>query len=253
MNLRPVVGFAGKVPKQGNQTDECEDEVEVSPETGHFVVADGATEASYARQWARILVRAFPQIVGIRLDPDSFGTWLDACRREWATWAASLNTKPLPWFTQEKLSVGSFATLLGICFDLSTASEDSVIWRAVACGDSCLFIVSDDTILRLAFPVQEPEQFSLTPPLLSTTPVPPGDSLRILPGSVSQSDRMYLTTDALAHWFIESYRNFDRPWVPLDGIRAEEDLSSFVGDLRARQLIRNDDVALVRISFARHS
>ena len=76
MILRPVACFAGKVPKQGNRTEECEDEFEASPETGHFAVADGATEASYAQEWARILVKAFPQIDGTHLDPDRFATWL---------------------------------------------------------------------------------------------------------------------------------------------------------------------------------
>jgi hypothetical protein len=252
MILRPVICFSGKVPKQGNRSDECEDEVEARPETGHFAVADGATEASYAQQWARILVRAFPQIPGTHLDPSSFETWLDACRREWSTWTASLNSKSLPWFTQEKLSLGSFATFLGISFDFSTASEDSLIWRAVAYGDSCLFIVKDDTILREAFPIQEPDQFNLTPPLLGTAALPLGEWLRILPGSASQSDKMYLATDALAHWFIDSHRDFCKPWESLDTIRTEEDLGAFVSDLRATQRIRNDDVALVRIDFELH-
>jgi hypothetical protein len=249
MNLSPVVCFSGKIPKQGNRSDECEDEVEASLETRHFALADGATEASYAQRWARILVRAFPQIDSARLDAAGFELWLDACRREWSAWAASLNSKTLPWFTQEKLSLGSFATFLGLCFNFSTASEDSLVWRAVAYGDSCLFIVQDDTVLREAFPIQEPEQFSLTPPLLGTAAIPLGDWLRILSGSVSQLDKMYLATDALAHWFIESYRAFGKPWEYLDTLRTEDDLGAFVDGLRAAQSIRNDDVALIRIGF----
>lgn len=250
MSLSPVVCFSGKVPKQGNRFDECEDEVEASPGTAHFAVADGATEASYAQQWARILVRAFPQIDSASLDATSFELWLDTCRREWSAWVDSLNSKTLPWFTQEKLSLGSFATFLGLCFDFSTGSEDSLIWRAVAYGDSCLFIVQDDTGLREAFPIHEPDQFSLTPPLLGTASIPLGEWLRILSGSVSQLDKMYLATDALAHWFVESDRTFGKPWESLDTLRTEEDLGAFVDDLRAAHLIRNDDVALVRIGFA---
>jgi Protein phosphatase 2C len=250
MSLSPVVCFSGKVPKQGNRFDECEDEIQSSLETGHFAVADGATEASYAQQWARILVSAFRQIDSARLDTSSFELWLDTCRREWSAWADSLNGKTLPWFTQEKLSIGSFATFLGLCFDYTSASEDSLIWRAVAYGDSCLFVVQSDTVLREAFPIQEPDQFSLTPPLLGTGSTPVGERLRLLSGSVSQLDKMYLATDALAHWFVESYRAFAKPWESLDTLRTEDDLGAFVDGLRADHLIRNDDVALVRIVFA---
>lgn len=249
MTLRPVVCFAGRVAKNGNQRAECEDAVEVNLDTGHFAVADGATEASYSQQWADILVRAFPKIDSPQLDRRGFEAWLDGCQREWAVWAASLSSKSLPWFTQEKLNHGSFATFVGLCFQSIDLSEDSLIWHAVACGDSCLFVVQDDAVLRETFPIREPEEFNQTPPLLCTSGPPSEEWLRFLSGSGSSSDRMYLATDALAKWFIESYESLGKPWRQLDLIQTEDELGVFVGELRAANLIRNDDVALVRITF----
>lgn len=212
MTLHPVVCFAGKVAKNGNQPEECEDAVEASPGTGHFAVADGATEASYSQQWAETLVKTFPKIDSPQLERQSFEAWFDSRQREWAAWAASLSSKSLPWFTQEKLVHGSFATFVGLCIRRTDSAADSLVWNAVACGDSCLLVVQDDALLRESFPIRDTEEFNQTPPLLRTSGPLSEEWLRFLSGSVSSSDRMYLATDALAKWFIESYESLGKPW-----------------------------------------
>ena len=48
-------------PKSGNTASEYEDAYAVKPEALRFAVADGASETSFARQWAELLVEGFVQ------------------------------------------------------------------------------------------------------------------------------------------------------------------------------------------------
>jgi hypothetical protein len=249
MTLRPVVSFSASIPKRGNEPEECEDAFQYSPSTGHFAVADGASDASYSGTWARILVQSFPEFQPSSYDAVSFDAWLDQfCRPRWSLWQSSLTAKPLPWFTKEKLRLGSHATFLGLFLDLSSPCPDALLWRAVACGDSCLFIVQDDH-LRLAFPLQNPDSFDNVPPLVPTKSRPLGDHLRITSGSVSVRDRLYLVTDALAQWFLDADYRLQQPWQSLDVVDSGVDLEKFVASHRDDGAMRNDDVTLIRIEL----
>ena len=106
MAAHPVVRFAGKIPKLGNSPEECEDAFcSASP---RFAVADGASEACYSHVWASILVRSFCDLPGgSEWQGNEFSAWLDTCRLQWSAWQAALAEKELPWFTREKLRLGS--------------------------------------------------------------------------------------------------------------------------------------------------
>jgi Protein phosphatase 2C len=250
MTLRPVVRFGASAPKRGNLPGECEDAFQLSASTGHFAIADGASDASYSAEWARILVESFPDFLPPAFDSASFDTWLDdVCRPRWSLWEASLTAKPLPWFTKDKLLLGSHATFLGLAFDLTSPMPDALLWHAVACGDACLFIVQDER-LRLAFPLQDSASFDNTPALVPTNSRKLAEHLRITSGSVSSADRIYLTTDALARWFLEADEQLQCPWRLLDAVDTDADLEKLLARCRDDGTIRNDDVALIRIEAA---
>lgn len=247
MTLHPTVQFEGKVPKRGNSPDECEDQLALSPDRGVFAIADGASDAAYSKIWAQILVEAFCENDSAALDPSTFETWLEACRQKWKEWEKSLLLKDLPWFTREKLQQGSWSTFLGFRFHADSEWTDHVLWKAIAFGDSCLFVVQGDR-LALAFPLENVGDFDTTPPLLSTLPQPVGEHLRIRSGSVSWGHKIYLMTDALAKWFLDFYDQGGQPWGKLDVIVNESHLNALVCGLRDAGHMRNDDVALIRIS-----
>ena len=98
------------VQKRGNTAAEYEDAFASNGGTGgqwRWAIADGATEASFSRQWARGLVRAYCRGA---LRRDSFAGDLAVLREEWRrALARRQGTRPLPWYAQQKADLGAFA------------------------------------------------------------------------------------------------------------------------------------------------
>ena len=241
------------VAKAGNAPEEYEDAFECNPALARFAIADDASESSFAAQWAGILVRA------LSADPLSFDCigrgiehWLKPLQLEWEQ---GINWEQLPWFAEEKARAGAFSTLLGLCFDTSDSENTNTTtsgssWRAVAVGDSCLFQMRNDN-LTTAFPIKQPEDFGNRPVLLSTNDRSNRvvlDRLRLTAGIYELNDLFLLTTDALAHWFLEQCRQELKPWSELSAIREQVDFEKFITGLRQRGQIGNDDTTLISIT-----
>ena len=242
MSLRPVVRFAGRVPKHGNDLSECEDSFCVADTT--FAIADGASDGIYSHVWARILAESYCQQGQQLWNADTFSEWVNCRRRmEWDKWHAQVAAKELPWFAREKLRNGSFATFAGLTF----ATDLSGAWEACSYGDACLFIVRNDAILH-SFPVTSSEAFGNNPPLIATLTGVTPEHIQILSGRAEAGDRFYLVTDALAQWFLAESERDEKPWAAFDtGILTDDDLKSFVNDYRGQKLLKNDDVTLIAI------
>jgi hypothetical protein len=102
------------LPKAGNLCEDYEDahwpEGQIDREVGRFrcAVADGATETSFARLWAQMLVRAWGRG---HLGKRHFVTRIPVLQRQWL---AEVTASPLPWYAEEKLRSGAFAALVGL-------------------------------------------------------------------------------------------------------------------------------------------
>lgn len=235
-----MIRFAGTVPKRGHAPAECEDQWSAAAQ--RFAVADGATEASYSRVWARILTDAFCQA-------DANGTadtdaWLDAARAEWRRCADKISARELPWFTREALRTGSFASLVGLSFPLETTGG----WTAVSCGDACVFHVRDES-LAAAIPIGDSRAFTNSPPLVPSVEAIAADHFAFATGTAQPGDAFYLITDALAQWFLAEHEHAGQPWAILDTLTTPETFDAFVAEARASGALRNDDVALLSIAL----
>src|SRR6266568_755912 len=71
-------------PKAGNAADEYEDAYAVEPAALRYAVADGASETSFAKQWAELLVERF---VHEPPAPAELPGWLAPMQRAWAALA----------------------------------------------------------------------------------------------------------------------------------------------------------------------
>lgn len=242
MPLRPVVRFAGTVPKQGNDPCECEDSFCVADSS--FAVADGASDGIYSDVWARILANSYCRETPANWNSDAFSEWIARRPRiEWEEWQTEVSAKELPWFAREKLRNGSFATLAGVTF----APDLTGAWQACSYGDACLFVVRNDSLLH-SFPITSSESFGNNPPLIPTLTGVSTEYFQIINGCAEAGDRFYLTTDALAQWFLAEVERNEKPWVAFDtGILSDDDLKSFVNEYRGHKLLKNDDVALIAI------
>ena len=158
--------------------------------------------------------------------------------------------KPIQWYEEPGLDAGAFATMLGLCIDEANGGT----WEAIAIGDSCLFQIRNRELL-VRFPMDASGDFDNFPRLLSSLPQKNNEIDNIIRGIGGRwriHDRFYLATDALAQWFLREFEKGNEPWENLDEMgsqRKSESSEGWIVELRKQKLIRNDDVALLRINL----
>lgn len=217
--------------KAGHHEDEYEDASGYVFTAGNQLkaaIADGATESSYAKRWADILVTT--SLNSDETVPTPEG--LEAGRLAWYR-EVNLNKDTLPWFTRSKLEEGAFATILIVTI------QPEGIWEARAIGDCCMFHVRDGACLK-AWPIQYPTGFTNTPALINSLPGNPTPAWKNISGIWKSGDHFLLATDALAAWILQT-RNFQ--WN-------ESSEKEFVDRIRAGRTsgLRNDDVTLIAVT-----
>ena len=226
-------------PKRGNTQEEYEDAfwppepLDLHSKLLRFAVADGATETSFAGSWAQILTRAYCRD---RLSQKKIHKTLPRLQQEWNS---SITSKSLPWYAEQKLSQGAFATLLGLTLIDGT-------WQSTSIGDSCLFQIRRNSVVT-AFPINSWQEFNNSPPLLSSNKGNWSKELTHFShasGAWENSDEFFLMTDAMACWFLRCVQEGRQPMDVLDRL---ERFDEWVESLRD-QGMRNDDVTLLRIS-----
>jgi Stage II sporulation protein E (SpoIIE) len=225
-------------PKAGSTADDFEDAFCCDPVQGRFSVADGASESSFAARWAKLLTEGY---VAKPPDGSILRDWLRPLQEDWAR---GTEGRPLPWYAEEKARSGAFSSLLGVCLDATTRR-----WRAVAMGDSCLFIVRAGKVLS-AFPLNRSVEFHNRPALLSSAGANVWSAVREDEGAFAPGDTLLLMTDALAAWFLAETELKRRPWAVLARAQSQEQFDALVELLRVGRALRNDDVTLVRVEVA---
>jgi len=244
------------LPKEGSTKSEYEDAFFPRSSRSYplakrprFAIADGATEASYSRLWARLLVSGF---VRRRLGlPPAVGELEPIQRR----WRSKVGGRPLPWFAEEALANGAFAALLGLEFSEERGATSTVkTWRATAAGDCCLIQVRSNDIIN-TFPFDDSTAFGSRPDLLGSLPAPNGhdnDMVKTFQGTCGFEDTFFLMSDALACWFFKEREAGNQPWNTLRDLDTQGEVSfhEFVTGLRNSKAMKNDDVTLLRIDIA---
>jgi hypothetical protein len=224
------------VQKAGNEVTECED-IWYYTERDHQVslaLSDGATESSFAREWANELVTAFVHR-HLQQDIQNEKSWLLVGQQTWQQWLAHQN---LSWFAKRKAGEGAFATFL------SLEIFDDCHWQSLAVGDSCLFVVRDRH-LQNSFPLQNSSEFNHRPRLIGTYTDIENIRINQVKGIVQAGDRFYLTTDAIACWIFKQLETNQNPWLKLDELSSQELFADWVNKLRDRHEIANDDTTLL--------
>ena len=233
------------LPKHGNTQAEYEDafcfKKPINQNVDTFfraAVADGATEASFSKEWANLLVQAYYQ--GELNDEKTLIQYLPQLQKQWS---AEVTQKPLPWYAVEKLQRGAFSALFGL-----TLYENR--YEIMAIGDSCLFHIRGDK-LEYSFPITHSEQFNNRPLLLSSVAASNENIAQHIVYkqtlSWQKGDEFYLMTDALACWFLQMYEKKCQPWKEVRSLK-QSDFEQWIQDLRETKALRNDDVTLLRIT-----
>ena len=236
-----------QVGKKGGSRSEYEDAC--FPESGfrgelrnyRCAVADGATESAFSREWAQLLVR-------------SFGEHSFRLKDQQRSWRRLVEQHPLPWYLERKVTQGAHAAFLGLSLHDPfpggpVGRAKTGTWRAFAVGDSCLFHVRSDRLLKAA-PLSSSEEFGNNPFLLSTacpSPLSRDDEfVSIFSGIWKSGDAFYLATDAMARWLLSEEEASRPPWRFLRDLGPPL-FEPIVEILRGTERLHNDDTTVLRV------
>ena len=234
------------LPKSGFDSSECEDFIGVDEQNCRFAVADGATEAFDARNWAQRLAESWVRSDSA-LSSETFHDWVG---REGLALHSSWSQLTLPWYAEEKARKGSFAAFVGVELDLMS---DTPSWKAVALGDACLLHCRDGALLK-SLPVSQSASFNSAPLLVASDPVlykGSADSLIIESGRCQDNDILFLVSDAAAAWYLERFEQNDCPDILREN--SEPDAAKFFENERDAGRIRDDDIAVIRVEIQQRS
>jgi hypothetical protein len=232
------------LPKLGHEASECEDVIAVDAQTCRFAVADGATEAFDARNWAERLAQHWVQNESA-LTPEEFRCWVAAEGRELRDSWEGLS---LSWYSEEKARNGSFAAFVGVEIDLESESPS---WKAIALGDACLIHCRSGALLK-SFPLSRSESFNTAPVLVasdSSLHEIAMQSVVVDSGSCQNGDVLLLLSDAAASWYLQRLEHKDFDPDTLLETKPNEELNQFFDDERSVGRMRNDDLAVLRIEI----
>lgn len=231
------------VPKLGNTSDENEDGCCVrrlkTDRSQLLTISDGATESSFSKEWARVLVnspglsRLFKRIEGNppALSPSIVEEWLRPLQR---SFTEKVVTEDLPWYAREKANRGAFATLLGL------RVSPKGTWTAISCGDSCLFCIAEGNLVS-SFPLSDAAKFGNRPNLISSKENDTLPEFGVSKGKVDGSNNIFiLATDAIAAWLLED-GYFRERHGQLLACRNEDEFADLVAIERHSHRLKNDD------------
>jgi len=237
------------LPKFGNAIDENEDSFSISTPSKkkfvHFAISDGATESSFSKEWASLLVSEYSK------NPFDISHLRESLSKLSQKWYSIVSQKELPWYAQQKAETGAFATFLGLTIDKEKHSFD-----VMAIGDCCLFHISNGK-LSFQFPVSSFKDFSNTPNLFASNQKYQSN----IDVNVSchrnekllANDMIILATDAISAWIFKQIENEKKPWQILSDIlrkkQKEYIFEKWLNDKRVKNEIKNDDVTLLMIKF----
>ena len=234
------------LPKSGFEASECEDSIGVDEQNCRFAIADGATEAFDARNWAERLAQHWVRSDSA-LTAKTFHDWVAS---EAIGLHACWKQLTLPWYAEEKARKGSFAAFVGLELDLRT---EAPAWKAIALGDACLLHCRDGALIK-SLPLSNSASFNSAPVLVASDPAiykTTEQALVIDSGRCENGDVLLLASDAAAAWCLEHFeqQNFSDVFKTHDA----EALAQFFENERDAGRIRDDDIAVMRLELQQRS
>jgi serine/threonine protein phosphatase PrpC len=249
--------FHFSVHKLGNDFKDYEDayspKLSGNIDIDYFVcaISDGASESSFASEWAKMLTRAY--VKSPFKNVDSTKKTIEVLAKHWHKIVYRL---PLPWFAEEKVRLGAFASFLGLELSSSQTNERSDYnWSAIASGDSCLFQVRNNQLID-SFPILSSKEFNNSPVLISSNLIKNvlvWEKIQLKQGTWEKGDIFILMTDAIANWFLVQYELNERPWEIIHGFidnqNRHELFENWINNLRSLSQLKNDDVTILFIKL----
>lgn len=241
------------LPKDLQRDSEYQDAYYADGKRGVAAAADGVASSLFSGSWARILVQAVVKDPPAIDDPPSFAPWL-AKHRE--AWLAGVDPSTLAWHQKPKFQDGAFATLLWLEMIVTEKSDAEATgefqYFAYAVGDTCLFHVRGDRLLR-SFPLTKSEEFDNDPLVIGSVDKKKDHLVEFLSASdyCQTGDLLAICTDAVAAHLLHAMEQGEVPDWAGYWTFSENDWREAIAELRQRQAIRHDDSTLVLLKVGK--
>ncbi len=256
------------LPKEGEPIIECQDRYALNAQQKCYAVADGVAGSFVAGPWASIISRAFVQHDGNFTSQEDFNQWLMRCSQHWQQWMenrwvptmnamrARNGEKPGDW--SNDIRTGAQTTLIGCSLQgTNSLRKTNQIARVFAIGDGEFFHFRPDSAggwdLLRAFPYQQSSQFNSRPNTLMTMLRPDlmertWMSKQVLElVSVRGGDRLVLTSDTLAKWFLTQIEQQTNRWQPFLAITELQSFEQRIREELHQARIEDDDLTMLVI------
>jgi Protein phosphatase 2C len=231
--------------KDERAPDEWEDAGAFDMGNALFAVADGASQAYRAREWAmRLVERYVTAPPPPNADGDLALRWFAELASGWQD--ESDGSENTYWYQSNAERRGSFAAFVGIRLFLS---DTGFAWQSMAVGDCCLFHVHGD-MLTTAFPLSDPASFGQSPDLVPSAAQSVErlrNKVRVRSGEAVPGDLVLLCSDALAKFILEEAPRGKPVWTAIRSIADNDEFAQFIRYLRSENAIDIDDVTLLRL------
>ncbi|HEV3052060.1 MAG TPA: hypothetical protein VGX50_17250, partial [Longimicrobium sp.] len=157
------------------------------------------------RPWAELLVRHFcddpPLDVQASPETPDWEAWLKPVRMRWRQRAeervAELDS---PYFLTNRLAERKPAGATFVGLEFGEPEGAGVPWKAFIIGDTCLFHLRGDRVLRV-YPHDDPSRFDNRPAAFLSEG-PQHHAPERVDGWAERGDLLVLATDALAKWLL---------------------------------------------------
>jgi Protein phosphatase 2C len=240
-----VVGNVFWFAKDERSPNDWEDGAALDLSTGRLAVADGASAAYRAREWATHLVESYIAAApSPDSDPETAIRWFGQVAESWKSDDGESGGPE--WYHLDAARRGSFATFVGAQL---TASQGNFSWSALAVGDCCLLQIRGEQVLT-AFPLADPADFTNAPVLVPSA----ADKLHLLrhrvhttSGSTQPGDLILLSSDAFAKFMLTEAPRGGALWPVLRSIADNREFGELVRYLRKQRALEIDDVTLLRV------
>lgn len=241
-----IIGVSFCLQKDGNFRKDYEDAFSYSLSDGVAAIADGAAATCYSRKWAKILAQSFKHNPELWLNLENLEEPLEKARK---AWLKNIDFSKFSWYIEKKIREGACSTLLGFkLYEKKSETGQTLTWKAVAIGDSCLFHIRDGNLLTI-FPVKESKQFTNCLPLLCSVKDSPFQKpeVKLLEGleNCQPGDCFMFCTDALSKYILADIEARQDSWRELITLQTYKEWVSRIQQYRVEGKIDNDDTTMI--------
>ncbi len=202
--------------KTGESFEQCQDALGFNHSSNRFAVADGATREFFSKKIAQELVNRFcldDDLVNNNIfTTKNYEDWLRPMQDKWLKFIEEIvnnKEKKVSLYVNNRFKkrAAGASTFVGL-----ELSPDTHIFKAMVIGDSCLFHIRNNEILK-SYLLEDPKQFSSTPDLFfsrtsnNMIPIRKFSEPKIIDEPYIKGDYFILASDAISKYFLEKELN----------------------------------------------